>query len=94
MSAYGYIWKFVNDNTRIIDKKYCDEAKRKANSVKVSKIYQLDNNNNLIKIFKSLREVERNGFSKYLVSKCCKHETKEYENYIWLFEKEYLAINA
>ena len=94
MSAYGYIWKFVDDTTRIINKVYCDEAKRKANLVKVSKIYQLDDNNNLIKIFKSLREVERNGFSKYLVSKCCKHETEKYENYIWLFEKEYLAINA
>lgn len=94
MSAYGYIWKFVDDTTRIINKAYCDEAKRKVNLVKVSKIYQLDDNNNLIKIFKSLREVERNGFSKYLVSKCCKHETEKYENYIWLFEKEYLAINA
>lgn len=86
--------QFVDDTTRIINKAYCDEAKRKVNLVKVSKIYQLDDNNNLIKIFKSLREVERNGFSKYLVSKCCKHETEKYENYIWLFEKEYLAINA
>lgn len=94
MSAYGYIWKFVDDHTRIISKKYCDEARKKADSVKTSKIYQLNDNNNIIKIFKSLREVERNGFSRYLVSKCCKHEIEKYKNYIWLFENEYLTTTV
>jgi hypothetical protein len=89
LSAYGYIWKFVNDKDRIIDKKYCDEAKRKLESVKVHKIYQIDNDYHIINIFNSIHEAGRNGFHENMISQCCRHIKSSYKGYIWLYEEEY-----
>ena len=94
MSAYGYIWKFKDDNSRIINKEYCDEAKRKANSVKVRRIYQIDDDKNVVNIFNSIREAARNGYCTNPISKCCKHINEKYKGYIWLYEEEYLAKYA
>lgn len=94
MSAYGYIWKFKDDNSRIINKEYCDEAKRKANSVKVRRIYQIDDDKNVVNIFNSIREAARNGYCANPISKCCKHINEKYKGYIWLYEEEYLAKYA
>lgn len=92
LSAYGYIWKFQDDNTRIINKEYCEEAKRKLDSVKVNKIYQLDKQQNVINIFNSTRETEYNGFSRRLVRECCKHIKDTYKGFIWMYENEYLEM--
>lgn len=90
LSAYGYIWKFQGDDTRAIDEEYCKEAKRKMNSVKVNKIYQLDDQLNIVKIFNSARETERCGLSKWMIRQCCNHERDTYKGFIWMYESEYL----
>lgn len=94
MSAYGYIWKFKDDDTRTIDKEYCNEAKRKYNSVKVQRIYQIDNEGNIINIFESIREAGRNGYCTSPISQCCKHKKEKYKGYIWMYENEYLEKYA
>ena len=93
MSVNGYIWKFKDDDTRIINKEYCDEAKRKANSVKVRRIFQINNDCNIVNIYDSIRETERKGFSKNMVSKCCRHIIDSYKGFIWAYEEEYDALS-
>lgn len=89
MSVNGFIWKFKDDNTRIINELYCVEARRKAESVKVRKVYQLDNNNNVINIYESVRDTSNYGFTYSQVSLCCRHKKDIYKNYKWIFEEEY-----
>lgn len=92
MSVYGYIWKFKDDDTRIIDKKYCEEAKRKANSVKVHKIFQVNDCCEIVNIYDSIREADRNGYVKGMVSKCCRHIIDSYKGFIWVYEDEYRTL--
>ena len=64
-------------------KNYVELCKLK---IKSKKVYQYDKNLNLIHIWNSIRECERNGFSRKIVSDCCNNKREIYENYIWKFE--------
>ena len=92
MSVNGFIWKFKDDNTRIIDEEYCREARRKMESVKVRKVYQLDKNNNIINIYESIRNTSKYGFIYSQVSLCCRHKKDTYKGYKWMFEEEYNSL--
>ena len=89
MSVYGFIWKFKDDDTRIIDDDYCKIAREKRESVKKQKVYQLDKNNNIIKIYNSIRDTANYGYTYSQVSLCCNHKKDYYKNYKWVFEEEY-----
>ena len=54
------------------------------------KVIQLDLNDNIIKIYDYLTEVENDGFSKGNVCSCCKGKLKTYKNFKWkYFDKSY-----
>lgn len=48
-------------------------------------IYQYDKDMNLIKIWKSGRELKENGFSSSSISRCCNGKRKTSGGYIWSF---------
>lgn len=92
MSVNGYIWKFQADDTRVIDEEYCQEARRKMESVKVRKVYQLDKYDNIVHIYDSIRDTSNYGFTHTQVSLCCRHKKDIYKNYKWMFEEEYREL--
>ena len=48
-------------------------------------IQQIDKEGNIIKIFQSIAEVGRNGFSKSSVQFCCAGRQKEHKGFIWKY---------
>lgn len=61
------------------------------NGKKSKKVYQYSTNGNLIKIWPSTRECERNGFCLSCITDCCRNEyrankTNEYKGYIWSYK--------
>ena len=48
-------------------------------------VAQYDLNNNLIKNWSYMKEVELGGFSLQCVSSCCRGKTKTHKNYIWKY---------
>ena len=50
------------------------------------KVYQYNIEGELVAIWPSLRECERNGFEHSSVSRCCNGKIKSYKGYIWSFE--------
>jgi len=51
------------------------------------KVFQYDFNNNLIRIWPSTQECQRNGFSQGCVAACCRGEYKQYYGYKWSYER-------
>lgn len=51
-------------------------------------VYQYDLNMNLIKIWPSVGEASRNGYTKSKVSACCLDKIKTYKGYIWKYNKQ------
>lgn len=58
---------------------------------KGKKIVQLSLNNEYIKIWNSLYECHNNGYSRFAIMACCKHEPHRfsYKGFKWLYESEY-----
>ena len=51
------------------------------------KVFQYDFDDNLIKIWASTRECQRNGFSQSCVAACCRGEYKQHKGYKWSYER-------
>ena len=51
------------------------------------KVYQYDLEGNLIKIWPSTMECDRNGFDSRSVSSCCRGKIKRYKSYKWSYMK-------
>lgn len=51
-------------------------------------VLQYDLKGNFIKEWSSTREAGRNGYSKSLVSACCRGERKTHKSYIWKYKEE------
>lgn len=64
----------------------------KANSIKV---VQLDKDTNeLIKIWNSAKEAEREGgFANNNINKCCKGKYKTHKGYKWMYYEDYIKLN-
>lgn len=60
----------------------------KGKKVNRSQIIQYDLEMNLIKIWKSLREIERtdSSLSRSQIAKCCKEEKNSYAGFIWKYK--------
>lgn len=55
---------------------------------KISKVvYQYDKNLNLIHVWNSTMDAQRNGFHNTNVSKCCAGKLKTYKGFIWSYKK-------
>lgn len=81
-----------NRNNPITVKRYRmsnrDKANWKAFDSRAHSVVQLDKSDNVVRIFQSLREARRNGYTAELVAAACKGEREYYKGYKWsYFEK-------
>lgn len=51
------------------------------------KVFQYDFNNNLLKIWPSTHECQRNGFLQGCVAACCRGKFKQHKGYQWSYER-------
>lgn len=78
------------------DKKFSEEHKRKLSDANKGKhrsikIVQLSLDNELIKIWSSSHEAEKEGkFNKGNINSCCKGRLKTYKGYKWMYYEDYL----
>lgn len=77
-SAYGYIWKYEKKNNIKYENK---------NIKKIKKVYQLTKSMQLIKIWDSLGDIEKElGHSKSVIQQCCVCKLKTAYGFIWRYE--------
>ncbi|WP_207758096.1 NUMOD4 domain-containing protein [Clostridium botulinum] len=50
------------------------------------RVYQYDLDYKLVKAWDSMREAERNGFSRSCILKCCNNQQSKHQEYIWSFD--------
>lgn len=70
---------------------YGDVKKRSVTSQRLHntwKIYQYDLEGNLVKVWNSGREVDRNGFNRRSVYRCCDGKIKSFKGYLWSRQKK------
>lgn len=83
-SAGNYIWVYTEEYNKNEDysyKPYIPDTK---------KVIQLDLNGNFIKEWISGQQASKElNLKTSNISRCCRHERKSYENYIWIFKDEY-----
>lgn len=53
------------------------------------KVYQCTLDNNLIKIWDSASEADRNGYTQGSVSACCRGERKTHKGFKWMYKEDY-----
>lgn len=80
----GYIWKYSDDDSFVINKEYIEKMKVHGGC---KAIYVYDNNNNLIKTYNSLKSAVEDGYTASSIRKCCKNEIKSYRGFIWSYEE-------
>lgn len=64
---------------------YDGAKQRMIEGQKNKKVYQYDLNNNLINIWPSTAECERNGFSRASLWRCIHNINKQYKGYKWSY---------
>ena len=77
------------------DKHHTEESKIKMSENKKGKpliklrkqVYQYTLDGELVKIWDSVNECGRNGYSQGCISQCCNGIKKQYKGYIWSYEK-------
>lgn len=72
------------ENLELCDRKYNVTYGTRLQKVS-KKVYQYDLNMNLINIWNSTREADRNGFNHGNVASCCRGEIKYYKGFIWSY---------
>jgi len=89
----GCISKCVNHNhklqkkyTILFDNEY-EDIKTKGSQYYCKPVDQYEDGK-LIKHYKSLKEIEENGYSRYSVLKCCNAEIETYLDCTWRFSNE------
>ena len=74
-------------------KQLSEETKRKMSEAKrkISKpVVQLDRNSNeIVNVFNSVMEADRQGFDNGNISRCCNGKLKTYKGYKWMFLSDY-----
>ena len=81
-SAYGFIWKYKNDNRKIITKEYIIN-----NDIhgKTKTLCVFDKDMNLIKRYNSLKDAVNDGYTASCIRESCKEKSKIYKGYIWRY---------
>lgn len=76
---------------------YGDVEKRSVSSQSLHntwKIYQYDLQGNLIKVWRSAREADRNGFNRRSIYRCCNDETRSFKGYLWSKQKKVMPCQT
>lgn len=69
-------------------KKKLSEAHKGKPSLKRKKVYQYTIDGELVKIWNSVNECGRNGYSQGCISQCCNGIKKQYKDFIWSYIKK------
>lgn len=69
-----------------------EETKEKIRESQGSKVAQLNKDMKLVKIWKSMNECEKFGFSHSAISNVCRKKRKSHKGYIWILYDEYISI--
>ena len=83
-SAYGYVWKYKGDNNKIINLDYI-----KSNDIhgKERPLYVYDKNNELLIQYDPIKSAKQDGYSAYMIRKCCNNQIETYNDLIWRYEE-------
>lgn len=68
---------------------HTEEAKKKMSVIKMKKVYQYKLNGELVKIWNSTMECEKEGFNQGHVASCCRGVEKLHKGYIWSYKPLY-----
>ena len=50
-------------------------------------LYVYDKNNELIKKYDSIKSAKQDGYSAYMIRKCCNNQIEIYNDLIWRYEE-------
>ena len=84
-STKGFVWVYEN-KYGTLTKDVCVELITKKRTPRFCKVVQCDMNENVIKIYDSLKDLP-SDFYKQNVSACCRGMTKQYKGYIWKYKE-------
>lgn len=89
-NGYNYVNGGSGSHGRILSEetKYKIAMKLKGKLIKKrwKKVYKYSLDNKLIKVYDRIRDVEKDGYTSSLVSKCCNGKAKTHKGYKWSFE--------
>ena len=89
VTAGGYKWSYIKEeklNQIIKDNVKCYNS---WSSWKNKKVYQLDKNENIIRLFDSIALAEKEtGINHSSISKCCKGKMKSAGGFLWKYESD------
>lgn len=86
---------FKGESHPFYGKHHTEEAKQKMRVSNSIKIVQLDKNYNMIKIWDSAKEVEREtGYYNTNVNGCCRGKIKTYKGFIWMYYEDYIKFKG
>lgn len=66
--------------------------RQKENSHK-KEVVQLSKDNEIIKIWESIREANRNGYNRTCIYECCVGTQKIHRGYKWMYYEDYIKLN-
>lgn len=87
----GYFWMYYSEYVKMDSKDIQNYIFHKRDN---KKIVQLTKNNELVKIWRSEKELINNGFSGSCVSDCCHKKQKTHKKYKWMFYSDYIKLNG
>lgn len=83
-TAYGFVWRFENDNFNKFPINYLEEKYKELNKIK-----KYNFNGELIKIYNNVSEIYKEKKVKMnKIINCCNGKNKSYDGFIWRWENE------
>lgn len=82
-------WKILKSNNNYEISNFGNVRNKKVAKKRSKSIIQYDLNNNFIKEWESIREIERKlGIWHSRISKCCRNITNNVDGYVWKYKSE------
>jgi group I intron endonuclease len=81
-TAGGYIWKYSEDDSFVVDKDYIEKLNIHGGC---KSLLVFDTENNFIKKYNSIKSAVEDGYTASSIRKCCRNEIDTYRGYIWKY---------
>ena len=89
----GYIFKYLDDDSVVINDDYLYLANN-SNKLSICKpFYQVDENGSIVNSYLSLQEAVDDGWNERMVNECCRGLRRKYKNYLWILQEEYACYS-
>ncbi len=86
----GYIWMYEDEYNKLTKETIVERYNKKKDEITYPlKVVQLDNENNIIKVYNSPKDTESYGFSSGGVSMCTTGKNKTHKGYKWMKLSDY-----